>query len=324
MSEKTAFELVNTQGEVAIDHNYTSQSFWKDVVSRFKKNKGAVVGGILIIIIVSLALIGPLMNDYLFDNVHVAHQNLPPRIGSMGGSERGVYKYTGEKADVFYWFGTDTFGRDLWTRTWEGTRISLFIAFIAVLIDMAIGMGYGMISGYYGGAVDNVMQRFVEIINGIPTLIIVTLLMMVFKPGLKSIIWALMITGWIGMSRVARAQMLKLKEQEFVLASRTLGAGNFAIIFKEVLPNIFGQLITMSMFSIPSAIFSEAFLSFVGLGVPTPLASLGSLINDGYKSFLTHPYQLVFPAVVLGLLMLSFNLLADGLRDAFDPKMQDM
>ena len=168
------------------------------------------------------------------------------------------------------------------------------------------------------------MQRILEIINGIPTLIIVTLLMLVMKPGLSSIITALLITGWVGMSRVSRAQILKLKEQEFILASRTLGEGSLSIIFKDILPNIFGQPITMSMFSIPNAIFSEAFLSFVGLGVPAPMASLGSLINDGYKSFLIHPYMLVFPALVLALLMLSFNMLADGLRDAFDPRMQEM
>lgn len=189
---------------------------------------------------------------------------------------------------------------------------------------MVFGLSYGMISGYFGGAIDNAMQRFSEILNSIPTLVIVTLLMLVLKPGLATITFALMFTGWIGMSRIARAQVLKIKEQEFVLASRTLGAKNFFIIFKEILPNIFGQLIIMSMFSIPNAIFTEAFLAFVGLGVPKPLASLGSLISDAYASFTTHPYMILFPVVVLGVIMLSFNMLADGLRDAFDPKMKEM
>ena len=161
-------------------------------------------------------------------------------------------------------------------------------------------------------------------IVGIVVLVILVLLMLVFKPSLYTIILALMLTGWIGMARITRAQVLKIKEQEFILASRTLGAGDFFIIFKEVLPNIFGQIIIMSMFSIPNAIFYEAFLAFIGLGIPAPTASLGTLINEGYKSILVSPYMVIIPVVILAVLMLSFNLLADGLRDAFDPKMKEM
>ena len=226
--------------------------------------------------------------------------------------------------DVEYWFGSDNFGRDIWTRTWSGARVSLIIAVAAAIIDMVIGMSYGLISGYFGGKVDMVMQRFLEIANGIPRLVIVTLLLLVLQPGMLTIIFALMLTEWVGMSRIARAEMLKLKEQEFVLASRTLGAGSFFIIFKEVLPNIIGPIITQVMFSIPTAIFTEAFLSFVGLGIPVPQCSLGSLISEGFNSFTTHPYQIVPPIVVMALLMLSFNLVADGLREALDPKMKEM
>ena len=226
--------------------------------------------------------------------------------------------------DVYYWFGTDVLGRDIFTRTWMGTRISLYIALVAVAIDMIFGLSYGLISGYFGGAIDNIMQRFAEVLNGIPSLVVVTLLIIVLKPGLLTITFSLMITGWIGMNRIARAQVLKLKEQEFVLASRTLGAKNFFIIFREILPNILGPIITNTMFSIPNAIFTEAFLAFIGLGVPAPMASLGSLISDAFKSFTTHPYMIVAPVVVLAVLMLSFNLLADGIRDAFDPKMKEM
>ena len=159
--------------------------------------------------------------------------------------------------------------------------------------------------------------------NGIPRLVIVTLLL-VLKPGMLTIIFALMLTEWVGMSRIARAEMLKLKEQEFVLASRTLGANSFFIIFKEVLPNIIGPIITQVMFSIPTAIFTEAFLSFVGLGIPVPQCSLGSLISDGFNSFTTHSYQIIPPIIVMALLMLSFNLVADGLREALDPKLKEM
>ena len=155
-------------------------------------------------------------------------------------------------------------------------------------------------------------------------LAIVTLLLLILQPGMVTIIFALMLTEWVGMSRIARAEMLKLKDQEFVLASRTLGAGSFFIIFKEVLPNIIGPIITQVMFSIPTAIFTEAFLSFVGLGIPVPQCSLGSLISELYNSFTTHPYQIIPPIVVMSLLMLSFNLLADGLREALDPKMKSM
>ncbi len=325
-----------------LDMNFASQSFWKDAYARFRKNKGAVFSLTVILLIVILAVGGPLISPYSFQETHITQTNMAPRVqglenlGIFDGGEtlktstgtkvKNAYivnKETGEKSDSYYWFGTDTLGRDIWTRTWMGTRVSLYIAVVAVLIDMLLGMSYGLISGYFGGRVDSVMQRFAEIINSIPTLVIVTLLMLILKPGLMTITIALMITGWIGMSRIARAQMLKLKEQEFVLASHTLGASNFRVIFSEILPNIIGQLITNTMFSIPNAIFTEAFLSFVGLGIPEPMCSLGSLISYAFKSFTTHPFQIVPPVIVLALLMLCFNMLADGLRDAFDPKMKE-
>ena len=326
-----------------LDMNFASQRFWKDAYLRFRKNKGAVFSLIMIFLLLLLAVIGPMISPYTYQEQNIKETNMAPRVqgleklGIFNGNEtlktstgsklKNAYvvdKKTGEKSDTYYWFGSDALGRDIWTRTWTGTRVSLYIAFIAVLIDMLIGMSYGLISGYFGGKVDSVLQRFAEIVNSIPTLVIVTLLMLVLKPGLMTITLALMITGWIGMSRIARAQMLKLKEQEFELASHTLGASNIRVIFSEILPNIISQLITNTMFSIPSAIFTEAFLSFVGLGIPEPMCSLGSLISYAFKSFTTHPYQIVPPVIVLALLMLCFNMLADGLRDAFDPKMKEM
>ena len=332
--------VLKTQNEdINIDSNYASQSFWKEVRHRFFNKKSAVVGLIFIILIVVLAVVGPGMNEFDYSTQELSQKNFAPRVPGLEGlswfdgaetlstttGTKEINQYEkGGHDDLFYWFGSDMYGRDLWTRCWSGARVSLIIAVAAALIDMIIGMSYGLISGFFGGAVDMVMQRVLEIWNGIPRLVIVTLLLLILRPGMITIIFALMLTEWVGMSRIARAEMLKLKEQEFVLASRTLGAGSFFIIFKEVLPNIIGPIITQVMFSIPTAIFTEAFLSFVGLGIPVPQCSLGSLISDGYDCFTTHPYQIVPPIIIMALLMLSFNLLGDGLREAFDPRMKEM
>ena len=326
--EMNDFEFAHEKGEKLVDKNYAATSYAKDVWNNFKKNKGALVGAVIIAFIIIMAVVGPGMNDFTYKKIHSGQECLVPRvpgiekIGILDGYHNGVDQYAAKDAkDVYYWFGSDTQGRDIWTRVWSGTQVSLIIAFAAVVVDIVIGMTYGLISGFFGGRVDNIMQRIAEIINGIPTLVTVTLLGMVLPAGITSIIFALMLTGWIGMERIARAQVLKVKEQEYVLASRTLGASKFRLIFSEILPNILGQVIVTSMFSIPNAIFLEAYLSFLGLGVPAPMASLGSLVSDGYKSMTTFPHILAIPVVVMGLLMLSFNLFADGLRDAFDPKM---
>ena len=331
------FKLKNS-GTIDIDENYASQSYWKDVIAHFFHKKSAVVGMILIILITVFAIMGPGMNSFSYSQQNLATKNFAPRIpgleklGIFDGHETmststgsyvvNNYQDNEEYSNLYYWFGSDNFGRDIWTRTWSGTRVSLIIAVAAALIDMIIGMSYGLISGYFGGKVDMIMQRILEVCNGIPRLVIVTLLLLVLEPGMLTIIFALMLTEWVSMSRIARAEMLKLKEQEYVLASRTLGAGSFFIIFRQILPNIIGPIITQLMFSIPTAIFTEAFLSFVGLGIPVPQCSLGSLISDGFNSLTTHPYQIVPPIIIMALLMMSFNLVADGLREALDPKMK--
>ncbi len=322
-----AFELAHNDVNAHIDRNFASQNYWKDALIRFLRNKGAIIGLVLITIIAFFAAFGPSMTPYTYESQIIEEQNLPPRIPFLEdfGIFDGNGKYDKEGLeDTYYWFGSDTLGRDIFTRVWEGTRISLYIAIIAVVIDIVFGLSYGLVSGYFGGRLDAVMQRCAEILNSIPNLVIVTLMILVLKPGIGAIIVALMITGWIPMSRIARAQMLKLKEQEFVLASKTLGASPLRIIFKEIMPNIVGQIITQTMFSIPHAIFTEAFLAFVGLGLPAPMASLGTLISDAYENFTTYPYMIVSPLIVLAVLMLSFNLVADGLRDALDPKQKDM
>lgn len=225
-----------------------------------------------------------------------------------------------DMSDTYFWFGTDGLGRDLWTRAWEGTKISLYIAFLAAAIDLIVGVAYGGISAYYGGRIDNYMQRFLEILVGIPNLVVVILMIIILEPGIISITIALTITGWIGMARIVRGEVLKLKNQEFVLASQTLGASDSRIITKHLIPNVTGLIIINTMFTIPNAIFFEAFLSFIGLGLQPPETSLGVLINDGFKSLTTYPHMLVFPAILISVIMIAFNVLADGLRDAFDPK----
>ncbi|ASN03971.1 oligopeptide ABC transporter permease [Virgibacillus necropolis] len=223
--------------------------------------------------------------------------------------------------NTYFWLGTDNLGRDQWTRLWQGTRVSLYIAFLAAAIDLIIGVAYGGISGYAGGRVDNVMQRILEVLVGIPNLVVILLMIIILQPGIISITIALTITGWIGMARIVRGEILKIKNMEYVLASRTLGTKASKIITKHLMPNISGVIIINTMFTIPSAIFFEAFLSFIGLGLVPPEASLGTLINTGFDYLRIYPFLLLYPAIVISVIMIAFNIVADGLRDAFDPKM---
>ncbi|MBM7647545.1 oligopeptide transport system permease protein [Bacillus ectoiniformans] len=308
-----------------------SLNFWQDAWLRLKGNKGAIVGLILIAIITFMAIFGPSMNKYTYKEQNIMHAKLPPKVEALadiswlpfdGKDKDGFDMYEARNVKESYWFGTDDLGRDLWTRTWYGTRISIYIGVLAAVIDFIIGIAYGGISGFYGGRVDNIMQRIIEILMGIPHLIVVILFILIFEPGIFSITMAMVITGWVSMARIVRGQFLKLKNQEFVLASRTLGASNSRLIWKHLMPNVMGPIIVTTMFTIPSAIFTEAFLSFIGLGIRPPEASLGSLVNDGFKSLQVYPHMLIIPSVIISLLILSFNLLADGLRDALDPKMR--
>jgi len=303
-------------------------TFWKEALGRLLKNKGSMVSIFLLVLMIFLALIGPLISGHTYKEQNIAHTNLPPKISGLewlgfdGKDVHGIDQYKKRNIKVNYWFGTDEFGRDLWTRVWKGTQISLVIALVAALLDLFIGVLYGGISAFYGGKVDNYMQRIVEVLVGIPNLIVIILFILILEPGITSIILAMIITGWVSMSRVVRGQILQLKGQEFVLASRTLGASNKRLIGKHLLPNVMGPIIVTLMFTIPTAIFFEAFLSFIGLGLQAPLASLGVLIEDGYKGMRFFTYKLIFPAVVISAIMISFNLLGDGLRDALDPKMR--
>lgn len=269
---------------------------------RLKKNKAAVVSLFTLIAIGVLAIFAPEFSKYSFKETN--------------------YDIIYQTPSLAHLFGTDQFGRDLWVRIWMGTRISLLIALIAAVLDLTVGVAYGAVSALSGGKVDAVMQRIIEVLVGIPNLIIVILLMMIMPAGIWTIIMALSITGWVNMARLVRAEILKLKNQEFVLAARVLGTSTSSIIWKHLIPNTVGVIVINAMFTIPSAIFTEAFLSFIGIGMQEPKASLGVLINNGYQVLKNFPHVLIFPAVVIVLIMVCFSILGDGLRDALDPRMR--
>jgi oligopeptide transport system permease protein len=277
--------------------------FWKDAWIRLKKNRGALISLAFLVFVFAMAfVIGPLL---------AAHSAFEQSMSQ---------RYSGPSGD--YWFGTDKFGRDMWSRVWAGTRVSLYIGFLAAFMDIFVGVAYGAFSGYSGGRTDDILQRGIEILNGIPSLVVAILAMVVFDPGIITISIAIGLTGWTFMARIVRGRMLQLKDQEFALASRSLGASGLRLVWKHLIPNSLGLIVINLMFTIPSAIFAEAFLSFIGLGIQVPRASLGSLISDGTAELQFHPYLLWLPAAVFCVLMICFNLLGDGLRDALDPKMR--
>lgn len=307
--EKSSFEWVGANSAESESITRPSTSYWRDAMHRLSKNKAAMVCLIIIALITLLAIIVPFVSPYSMSEQHLTH----------------CYAQIGYKDPMdghIHILGTDYLGRDVFTRIWYGARISLFIAYSAVFINFIVGILYGGIAGYVGGNVDNVMMRIIEIINGIPYLIIVVLLMMVMPPGPMTIVVAYSMVGWTSMARLVRGQILTLKQQDYVVAARVMGARPARIIAKHLLPNTLSIVIVAITLEIPNAIFTEAFLSFIGLGVPVPWASWGTLANDGVKVFQVYPAQLIVPAICISITMLSFNLLGDGLRDALDPRLR--
>lgn len=281
-----------------------SVNFWKDALSRLVNNKMAFTAFWVIVAIIVLAITVPMISQYSYKAADLPNANQRP------SSE--------------HWFGTDSLGRDLFVRTFYGARYSLIIGFAAAAINLVIGVIYGSVAGFFGGKVDMIMMRFVDILYSIPLTIFVIILMTVMQgyDEVLTIVLALSISYWIGMARIVRGETLQLKEQEFILAARSLGASNKLIIFKHLIPNCFGQILVTMTLLIPSAIFTEAFLSFIGIGISAPKASLGTLANDAMASMYTTPYQLFFPSLMICLIILSFNLFSDGLQEALDPKMK--
>ncbi|MBP1754592.1 MAG: oppC [Firmicutes bacterium] len=307
--EKSQFEWVGANATEAEKISRPNTSYWRDAMHRLSKNKPAMVCLFVIIFIALLSIFVPVLSPYTISEQHLTH------------SDQSMF-FTDPIDGHMHIFGTDSLGRDIFTRTWSGGRVSLFIAFSAVFINFIIGVIYGGISGYLGGSVDNIMMRIIEIINGIPYLIIVVLLMMVIPPGAMTMVIAYAAVGWTGMARLVRGQIMSLKQQDYVIAAKVMGAKPARIIGKHLLPNTLSIVIVDLTLAIPSAIFTEAFLSYIGLGVPVPMASWGILANDGSRVFQMYPSQLIIPAICISLTMLSFNLLGDGLRDALDPKLR--
>lgn len=310
-----------------------SLTFTQDVWLRLKKNKGAVVSLIVILLMVIVAFGStPFINKSTLVKSQPQYANLPAKVPGLdainglngkikqGGVWVDAYAKNDVPKDKYFYLGTDYLGRSLAQRIIYGTKVSLIVALVATFFDLTVGVAYGIISGWKGGRVDNVMQRIIEIISSIPNLVIVVLMLVVLKPGMTSIILAIAISSWTTMARMIRAETLSLKTQEYVLAARTLGESLTKIAWKHLVPNLSSIIIIQTMYTIPSAIFFEAFLSFIGIGITAPETSLGVLLNEGQKNFQFLPYQMWYPAIVLCVLMIAFNLLGDGLRDAFDPK----
>ncbi|SHI52939.1 ABC transporter permease [Propionispora hippei] len=269
---------------------------------RLKENKLAMAGLYAIIVILLLAVLGPCFSSLSYSDQNLQAVNQPPSAA--------------------HWFGTDSLGRDLFIRVLYGARISLAIGFVASLINLTLGVLYGGIAGFFGGRIDRIMMHIVDVLYGIPVLLYVILLMVILKPGLTNIFIALGIAYWLNMARIVRGQILQLKEQDYVLAARSLGAGHWRILLRHLLPNSLGPIVITMTLTIPEAIFTEAFLSFIGLGVAAPLASWGVLASDGVTSLRSYPFQLLFPSLAICLTMLAFNFLGDGLRDALDPRVR--
>lgn len=337
LQDATLFQLDNRQNEHKNEEiSAPSLNFLQDSWRRLKKNKGAQISLFILLIIIGIAILAPVLAPHSPTAQNPKFSNLPPKIPGLewwswfdgtalnrAGKVIDRYAQVGVPEGVYFYLGTDALGRDLLSRILYGTQISLIIAFVAALINLVFGVIYGLVSGWFGGKIDTFMQRVLEILSGIPNLVIVILMLLALRPGLFSIIITIALTSWITMSRVVRAQTLRIKQQEYVLAAQVLGQSTFKIMLKHILPNMLGIIIVQVMFALPAAIFFEAFLSFIGIGVPAPDASLGTLINEGYKVFRYYPHLMWYPAAVISILMLAFNLLADGLRDAFDPKMKE-
>jgi len=391
---KNDFKFVAPENRENIEQIRPGLTYWKDAWRRLKKNKLAMVGLLVIILMTLFGIFGPFFTNYTYSDQIPGFNNIPPRFQIMkvedhyfylNGSEYNLYTVTkdgllleklketsrdlvrknitfdfngedvmidysyklfDELADegidfsityhgveykeltskvsnkLFPW-GSDTLARDVMTRVMYGARISLFIALVAALVNLFIGVIYGSIAGIEGGMVDDVMMRVIDVINSIPLLLYVILIMVILDDNsMFTVILTLGLVYWVGMARLVRGQVLGLKNQEFVLAARAIGVSKSQIIFRHLIPNSLGPIIVSLTMMIPSAIFTEAFLSFIGLGASAPQSSWGSLANDAIGVFRSSLYQLLIPASAIAITILAFNFFGDGVRSALDPKLR--
>ncbi|MDO5755179.1 MAG: ABC transporter permease [Tissierellia bacterium] len=284
-----------------------SLKYWQDVVRRLRQNKLAMLGLFIIVVMAIMTVVGPRLNEFSYKDQDYAQINTPP--------------------NSTYWFGADELGRDMWTRVWVGTGYSIIIGVLAAAVDFIIGVTYGGIAGMASRRVDSILMRIAEIIYAIPYLLVVILLSVAFSDqqgaSLFTLVLAMSITGWVPMAILVRGQVLQLKENEYVLAARSLGANNRYILKRHIIPNTLGPILVNVTLTIPRAIFAEATLAYMGLGLQRPLPSLGVLANDGIKVISVGiMYQLLFPALFISLIMFAFNVFGDGLRDALDPRLR--
>lgn len=279
-----------------------SSTYWQDVWKRFRKDPLAIVGLCVILVMVIACIVFPMVSPYSYSDMDLTNMNALPSWAHP--------------------CGTDKLGRDMFIRIMYGARISLSIGLTAAAINFFIGVIYGGIAGYVGGKVDMVMMRIVDILIALPSMLYTVLIMLVLGSSIGSVIIALCFTSWIGTARVVRSEVMRLKHSEYVLAARLSGASFWNILFTHLIPNAMGPIIVSTAFLIPSAIFSEAFLSFLGIGIQAPMASWGTLANDAQSTLLTFPHQMIFPVLAICITMFSFNFIGDGLRDALDPKLK--
>ena len=296
------FTALSSEEKHAEDIARPSTSYWQDVWYRFRRDPLAMTGMIIIIIIALAAIFGPMLSPYSYDAQDILNGNIGPSWAHP--------------------FGTDKFGRDILVRVLYGARISLTVGVVAAIINLCIGVLYGGIAGFAGGRVDMIMMRIVDILIGLPSLIYIVLIMMVMGSNVKSVIIAQCITSWIGTARVVRSEVFTHKNAEYVLAARLCGQSSWRILISHLIPNSMGPIIVSTAFLIPNAIFSEAFLSFLGIGIAVPQASWGTLANDAIPYIMSQPYQMFFPVLAICLTMFSLNFIGDGLRDALDPRLK--
>jgi len=277
-------------------------SYLKDAWTRLRTNPAALFSLTVLALLFLFALFGPLLSPYSYSEIHLPLKNSPP--------------------SSHFWFGTDELGRDLFTRVAWGARISLFIGIVAALIDATLGILWGSLAAAAGGKTDEILMRIADILYAIPYLLVVILLTVIRGTGIGTILIAMTFTGWINMARICRSQILQIKELDYIFAAKAIGASFPRILFVHLIPNAIGPIIATTTLTVPTAIFTEAFLSFLGLGVQAPAASWGVMINDALSAMRYYPWRLFFPSLMITLTMLSFNLLGNALRDALDPRLR--